>query len=364
MLSPDTLNLILQSGIAAPSAENKHYLRFEVRPEETLLWATDAASWDELPHRRFLALLSFGAVAENMALRAGELGLAQSVRWLPDPARSDCIGQFRWAPTLAAPDPLAGAIDKRHTNRRFYRRAALPPALLQRLADAADAVPEAALLWLSAPARRAAALDAIRRAETERFSRRELHRELFGALRFELGWKASCDEWLPPAALEVEAPMRLPFALLRRWPLMHALNRIGAHRMLGLRAADLPCRMAPHLGLIVAGGVDASDRALQAGRALQRAWLAAAAEGLAFQPMAAATVLAQQRAGNGWVSPETRSRLLDLLAQLSPGPSAQACMFFRLGRAPAPSAVTRRKAVADYLVQPAQAPCESPKSDQ
>jgi hypothetical protein len=351
-IPPEPLRQILQSGIAAPSAENKHYLRFEVAPDHTLLWATDAASWADLPHRRFLALLSYGAVAENMALRAGELGYSQEVRWRPDPLRSDCIARFDWTPSLSGPSPLAAAIPQRHTNRRFYRRGALPASALQRLSDATQAVPEASLLWLDKPSLRAAALEAIRRAETERFCRRELHRELFGAVRFDIGWKQTTQEWLPPGALEVEPPMRLPFALLRRWPLMHALSLAGAHHMLGLRAADLPCRLAPHLGLIVAGGVDAADRAVQAGRALQRAWLAAAAEGLAFQPMAAATVLAQQRAGDGWVSPQTQARLITLLAQLSPSPSAQPCMFFRLGRAAPPTVVTERQSLDSYLAAP------------
>ena len=350
--STDQIRQILQSGIAAPSAENKHYLAFELGDDRVWLHATDAASWEATPHRRFLALLAYGAVAENMALRAGELGYSQHLRWQLAGASDRRIAEIDWTPSLQAPDPLAGAIASRHTNRRFYRRAALAPASLQRMSDAVQRVPEAQLLWLAAPPLRDAALQAIRIAETERFCRPELHRELFGAVRFELGWRRSADEWLPPAALEVEPPMRPGFALLRHWPLMHALSFAGVHHLLGLRAAALPCRLAPHLGLIVAAGVDAADRALQGGRALQRAWLAAAADGLAFQPMAAATVLVEQRAGAGWVSESTRQQLEKLLAQLSPTASAQPCMFFRVGRAAAPSVVTGRRPLEDYLSEP------------
>jgi hypothetical protein len=346
----EQIRLILQSGIAAPSAENKHYLSFELHADGVRLRATDAASWAVTPHRRFLALLSYGAVAENMALRAGELGYAQSAHWQLDGSADGPIAEFSWTASLQPSDPLAAAIAARHTNRRFYRRTPLAPASLQHMADAVQRVPEARLLWLDTPALRSAALEAIRIAETERFRQPELHRELFGAVRFELGWRRSADEWLAPAALEVEPPMRAPFAMLRRWPLMRALCHVGVHHMLGLRAAALPCRLAPHLGLIVAAGVDAADRALQGGRALQRAWLAASAGGLAFQPMAAATVLLQQRAGDGWVSAGTQARLAELLAPLSPTASAEPCMFFRVGHAAPPSVVSGRRPLEDYLL--------------
>lgn len=346
----DQIRQILQAGIAAPSAENKHYLGFELRDTNTtLLHATDAASWDSLPHRRFLALLSYGAVAENMALRAAELGFAQSVRWQLGGSGNRAIGEFKWTPSLLASDPLAQAVALRHTNRRFFRRTALAPATLQRMRDAVQHVPEAQLVWLEGAAR-GTALEAIRVAETERFRRPALHEELFGAVRFELGWRRGADEWLPPAALEVEPPMRPGFAMLRRWPLMKALTTLGVHHLLGLRAAAMPSRLAPHLGLIVAAGVDPADRALQAGRALQRAWLAATADGVAFQPMAAATVLVEQRPGDGWVSGATQERLKALLGSLSPTPSAVPSMFFRVGHAAAPSLVTGRRPLEHYLL--------------
>ena len=344
----EPLRRILAAGILAPSAENRHELRFELGADETRLVASNVAGWEEQPHRRLLALLSFAAVAENMALRAAELGLAQALRWWPDPQRPEAIAAFHWSASDAPADPLCKAIETRHTNRRFYRREPVPPSTLARLEAAAAAVPAAALRWLDAAPARRIALRAIRLAETERFRRRALHAELFGALRFDLGWRNTAAEGLPPGALEVEPPMRAPFSLLRRWPLMSALNAVGAHVALGFRAADLPCRLAPHLGLIVAGGDDEAMRTIAAGRAFERVWLAAAAEGLALQPMAAAVALAQQRPGPDWVSAATQQQLAQWLAQLSDG--RQALMIFRLGRADPPSVVSQRMPLDHYLV--------------
>jgi hypothetical protein len=130
---------------------------------------------------------------------------------------------------------------------------------------------------------------------------------------------------------------------------MQALSRIGVHHMLGLRAAALPCRLAPHLALVVCDAPDASLAALGGGRALQRMWLAATAEGLALQPVAAAIALSRQRAGNGWVSPRTRDRLVELLGHLTGGRHESACMLVRIGRARAPSMVTGRPPIEHFL---------------
>lgn len=343
------LRQILAAGIRAPSAENVHYLRFQVLDDSVRLIATDHASWAEHPHRRMLALMAYGAVIENMALRSTALGFALATTLPQNAGEPQVFADLQWTATVAPPDPLHAEIESRHTNRRFYRRAAVPDQALHLMVAAASEVSGARLLWLNDAARRGPALKAIRIAETERFRQRALHAELFGAVRFELGWNDSCDEWLPPAALQVEPPMRVPFALLRHWRVMRIVNGLGVHHALGLRAGYLPCALAPHIGLIVASG-DAGDAAnFQAGRAFQRVWLAAASAGLALQPMAAATALVRQAPGNGWVSAGVKTELQRLLSAVCAAQSAVPYMLFRLGRSTAPSAVTGRRTVSDYI---------------
>jgi hypothetical protein len=410
----DVLRQMLQSGICAPSAENQLHLRFRVLRDSVQLLSTDVATWAERPHRKMLAWMSYGAVVENIALRSAALGWGLTVVWHAAPAAAESasegrtneitqeatqdttqritqrnpqhitqeptavtaeatadsttqstaadspqvIADLRWtASPNAVPSPadaaLAAAIEQRHTNRRFYRRAPLTADALHTLIDAAAAVDGAALQWLSAPARRTSALRAIRIAETERFRQRHLHDELFSTVRFELGWQRSTDDGLPPAALQVEPPMRPLFAALRHWPLMRALNALGVHHALGLRAGYLPCAFAPQLGLIVADAPNQPVSHALAGRAFQRVWLGAASLGLALQPMAAATVLTQQVAGNGWVSAAVQTQLQRLLAGLTDVPEANLlpCMLFRIGHAPPPSAVAGRRSLDTYLVR-------------
>ena len=341
---------ILTAGLMAPSAENKHDLRFLIEREQVSLIPTERAAWVAAPHRGMLALMSFGAVVENIALRSAQLGLDLGAE-LRLHAGDGALAVLRWHERPAAagvPDPLANAIALRHTNRRFYARSPVDAGILMSLGRAAGAVAGGSVHWVDALDERRRALRAIRLAETERFRRRALHDELFGAVRFEAGWQRTLPEWLAPASLEVEPPARPMFSAMRHWRAAQMANRFGAHVVLGVRAGYLPCALAPHLGLVLAQG-DEETAAFTAGRAFQRLWLAAAAAGLALQPMAAATALARQQAGGEWVSAPTQRELRRLLATLGPGAGGQPQMLFRLGRGRAPSAVSGRRPLDDYL---------------
>lgn len=331
---PDLLHGILRAGISAPSAENKHHLRFDVNADSVNLISTNTKAWTSQAHRRMLDLMACGAVVENMSLHAASLGLTQRTVWFDNPARANALAQCRWRTGPSQPDDLAAAIFDRHTNRRFYHGTVAAP-VLDRIASAAVAIPSTRLLWLNGW-QRTAALHAIRIAETERFKREALHQELFSAVRFEQGWHSGTEEGLPPGALAIEPPMRMAFAALKRWPLMHALSALGVHHMLGLRAAYLPCSLSPALGLILVSLPDSAAAAVSAGRALERAWLVATREGLAFQPMAASTVLARQQPGHGWVSPHVQQDLRRTLDKLTTGRADEAFIFFRIGIAKPP----------------------------
>jgi nitroreductase len=330
--SADALRTILEAAILAPSADNQHRIRFHAIDDDleilcsTLLAATG--------YKRILDLLSAGALLENLALAAGRHGWRAELTPFPDPARPQLLCRIVWSRQDQAADPLVEAIPARQTNRRLvYRGPPMGPAERNALQRAAAGQPGVTLMWLDEPPVRRRVLGLMRRAEAARFRIPALHQELFSAVRFEVGWQASCAEGLPPGALGVERPLRAGFALMRHWPVMRALNLLGAHRLLGLRAADLPCRLAPHLGLIALA--EESDWALlAAGRAFERVWLAATQLGLALQPMPAAALYALEGAES--VPVPLQRRLAQAWRALLPG--LYPVMLFRLGRA-APLAV-------------------------
>lgn len=337
------LESIVEAGILAPSADNRQLVEFEFSENGIgLLGNTEFANAPF--HRKVLCLIGFGAVVENMLLRASRLGLTGEVEWFPDPAQRDLIAQVRLRAGSTGAEDIEAAIASRHTNRRFFRGPRMTHAERRTFESDVARVPGVKLLWFDEPGPRRRILRLLRTAESERFRSQPLHEDLFSSIRFDIGWAATADHGLPPGALEIEAPLRRAFAALRSWPLMRALNAIGAHYLIGVRAADAPCRFTPHL-CALATTLTLEHGCTAVGRALERAWLRAGALGLAFQPFAAPALLALD--GYRDVRGCVRTRLANGWAELAPGVTP--LIVFRIGRANAPRVRSKRRPAQHYI---------------
>lgn len=332
LLTPGQLASLAQAAIAAPSADNRHVFRLEVEGDSLRVLATPeflAASTS----RCVLGLVSIGAVLENLTLRAARLGLSLEARPFDRQGNEALLAEFTVGEGAVRSDALESAIEARHSNRRLrFSGPRLAAEAQQQLVAQALVVPGTDLLWLDGPADRRRALSLVRIAETERFRNRALHRELFESIRFDVGWRSSAPEGLPPATLELSRFERPGFALLRHWHVQRIANLFGAHHVIGFRGADLPCRLAPHLCAIVAEG-ETSVAAVAAGRLLQRVWLQATTFGLSLQVFAAAPLFALDGATS--IAPRLQKRLADRWKTLCP--RGQPFVVIRMGAAKPPS---------------------------
>ena len=320
---------IVHAGILAPSADNRHVFRIEVNDTSLCLWPTSEFAATTERHRCVLGLMSLGAVVENMKLRAGELGFKGHAKWFALDNAGPIV-QLNLQPVPAKlDDELATAIPNRHTNRRMYHGPDLSVGEMTSLTTAVAPVDGVQLIWLKGDARRQA-LRLIWRAESERFLRERLHEELFSSIRFDLSWDETAEFALPPGALEIELLMRPLFKALRHWALMRPLTWVAAHRLIGLRAGWLPCWQAPALGLLTTS-LSIDQGAVAVGAALERLWLQSTLLNLAFQPLAAATVLSMQPTSDCGAYSELRSTLVAGWQTIAPGCTPM--IVFRMGRA-------------------------------
>jgi hypothetical protein len=348
LLTAERLAELAAAANAAPSADNRHVFRLAVEGET--LCMLDAPALHEPPaHRRLLGLISVGAAVENLMLRGARLGLALQPH-VAAAAPGSPLVRFKVSamPPSVLTDELEAEIERRHSNRQLrYLGPALLPEQREALRARCASVPGASVVWIDEPAKRRGALALLRRAEAERFRSRELHRELYQAIRFDVGWHSSSDLGLPPGALGLPPPERLGFGLLRHWQLQRLGNLVGLHRLLGLRAADLPCRWAPHLLAVTTAGGGEQD-AVRAGQALQRAWLGATAYGLAGQVFAAAGLYAREQAVD--VPPGLRLKLRSGWGAICPGRTVW--LVLRLGRAAVAPVRTGRPAAEQLWTAP------------
>ncbi|SOJ53886.1 hypothetical protein MSIMFB_01384 [Mycobacterium simulans] len=343
---------LVEAAMLAPSADNRQTFQLEHSGSVVRVWG-DETYVSGPKQRRILGLVSIGAAAENMRLRAACLGFNMEVRWFPSRDSAGLLAEidFHRVPSTTA-DPLEAAIAQRHTNRRMmFHGPALAQSELHALSAEVNGIDGVELHWLDSPERRAQILRMVRIAETDRFRCRELHDELFSAVRFDVGWKTTSDDGLPPGSLEIERWMRPMFRSLRHWNVMRLLQRVGMHHALGLRAGYLPCRLAPHVGALTTS-LDTEAGPIAAGAAFERIWLRTTLLGMALQPLAGSALLALPDCE--WVSPNVRSELADGWKGLAPGRLPM--MLFRIGHARAPSVRTARPSPQAYCCAPSVQP--------
>lgn len=346
-LGSDTLRFILESAILAPSADNQHRIRFKLDQNFIQVINTEPALPLPGGYKRALILMSLGALVENLTIAATRFGIKTAITYFPDPKQPDWVLQIHLQPSQTGTDPLLPAIPLRHTNRRvFFHGPKMSSTERDQLNALAHVFPGCQLNWLDGFKVRNQVLRLMRRAESERFRTRALHEELFSAIRFEMGWRASCPEGLPPGALGVEPPLRPIFTLLRHWPVMRMANMLGIHYMLGWRACDIPCRLAPHLGLLAISNTDDLS-VMSVGRFFQRIWLTATLQGRVLQPMPASAIFALSGASAEGVPVELQRGLSDgWKASLG---EAIPLMLFRMGSARPSSIAAGRWGLKAYL---------------
>ncbi len=338
---------ILNAGLAAPSADNRHTIRFRVISErEVTVVGTpeyDGAAYQ----RRALTQVSLGAVIENIAIRAASLQSRVDITSTLDARPSQPLVRLVFDEG-AKPEPLLdAAIGERHTNRAVLFRG---PALTDSARSEINAVISAdqsgcRLAWCGKDLDRGAVLRLVRQAEAERFRVRNQHAELFGSVRFDVGWKETCTEGLPPGALGVEPFLRGPFRALGHWPVMQTLNVFGAYHLMGIRAGYLPCALAPDIGVVLAPD-DSPESLLAAGRMFQRVWLKLTAMGRAFQPFAASALFALR--ANDAVAPALREKMRSHWKNPARGDTP--VIVFRAGLARPPSVRTSRQPLENHLL--------------
>ncbi|MEO8779063.1 MAG: hypothetical protein ABI389_10390 [Rhodanobacter sp.] len=344
----DTKASILCAGIAAPSADNSQPWRFAWSGDDLDLRIDANRSGHVSDTRYVLSDLAAGACLENMIIHARSLGYAADVQTFPSDDDELWVARTRWRlePQAGQAEPLAAAIEQRHTDRSFPWRGPISADTQAGLSAHAALIPGQRLYWPSTPRARKAALSVIRQAETLRFKSPTLHSELFSSIRFAVGWHSTCEEGLAPRALAVEPPMRPLFQALRRPALMSMLNRFGTASVLGWRSAWLPIRLSPGLCLLVIPTTTRSD-VLAGGRALQRVWLQATLAGLSVQPYAAPGVLSLGFVPVEPAFEQSISRMGSALSELCG--SGHGLVFLRLGYVrSAPQGRSGRRALASF----------------
>jgi nitroreductase len=293
--SEQTARELARLATMAPSPDNNQPWRMVLQGSGLVFFLEPQRALPSDVHGMF-DLMAVGAAMENACLAAERLGLDWRLEVALGeragrPQSHEPIGRLTWtepapggAKTEAAEAEGLGAwIEQRQTSRQLYRPKALDISRLQRLSDAARPLADVELHWVVS--RRAIRTMACLVAASDRLrlEQRQFHAELFRQLRWTAEEAERTGDGLDLRLLGLPPGGRLVLRAIRRWWLLSIANRLGASALLAAPAA-LSVLFSGAIGLLSVG--QATSRAfLDAGRALQRVWLAATADGLRLQPL-------------------------------------------------------------------------------
>jgi hypothetical protein len=311
-------------------------------------------------------LTAIGAAVENVCIVARSQGLEPHVELPGDGPQSgerpDFTARIRWSPI--APDNTGSAIrtellaawlQRRHTSRRPYSRKLVPPEILDRLSAEAGGFPSTQVSWVTdwRPMWKYACL--VGQSDRLRFEQEAFHQELFRQLRFSPQEAESTRDGLDLRVLDLPPIVgRCVLRAIRNWNVLKAVNPLGAI-FLSIPSIFTVFRS----GCIGMMSVDcaAAKEFVAGGRAFQRLWLAATAEGLQLHPLGSLPIfLAHQQLQGDRLTRAQRqrcNRVRQELVRLVPELAQRTLLIaFRIGYGPPARVRALRRNLADVLESP------------
>ncbi len=347
---------ILKKGILAPSADNLQPWKFRILENGVDLFLNPELLASYCDEGYAAPYLSAGAVVENIRVAASAFGAGIRADYFPETDHPLKPIHVEWLPGAAHKHPHLQFLEKRHTNRKFYKSSApLPDPVFRALENQSDPNRGYRLLWLkqgTAHYRDMASL--IGEADQLRFEIFRLHQELMKVMRFSDKEAEETRDGLPLTSLDAGPSAGLMFGLLRSWNRLQFLNALGMSFSFNLYA-KMQMLSSQACGLIVAPG-KAPEHYVQGGEVMQRIWHEATAQGLAFQPMEALPIfLINSELTNGRdLSGEQRKKLENMKSRFSYlfglKPWQGLILLFRIGYASPAGGRSLRRPLESFLL--------------
>lgn len=335
-----TIDKILEAAIRAPSGDNVQPWQLKVSDNFTGINLYNLPDRDDsfFNYRQAASHIAHGAVIENIAISARNLGYKANISLFPDSENSEYVARIDLELTEKEIDPLYDAIFSRTTNRFHYQSFRLPDEDRQNLVAALDPISDVKGYFVDDPKIIKQLAKVLMINDRLVFERNELHGFLFDKIRWTQKQIEDTKDGIPVGTLGLNTFERPFFPIMRYWWFVNLANYFGLSRVIGAKCRH-NCQNASMIGFL---GIKKTDRLgfIKAGRAFQRVWLEATRQGLAFQPIVGLPLLIHRARAIGLdgfsheqcqMVEECGSSLMDMLHVNN---ELELVIGFRLGKGP------------------------------
>jgi hypothetical protein len=293
------------------------------------------------------AYVAHGALIENILISAPHYGYAVTVGLFPDVRDADLVAYLDFTEREAYDDPLYHAIPLRATNHHPFQEGPLRREVERAIVSSVEGVPSVRLALLTSREDREAVGRIASRVEVVILEDESITESFFSGMVWTTREEKTKKSGFFVKSLEFNPIQMGVFRLASNPHIMRVFRKIGIPQFIAHQDARLYATGSVAGGILVPD--DSKESYLMAGRALERVWLTATAEGLAFQPLVGTCFVAYKSEVGKVVLPDARARdmhraftetkrLLRTEAEIP-------VLLFRIGVAPAPSVRSSRRDV-------------------
>lgn len=342
----EKIKKICTAAVAAPSGDNSQPWRFVFR-------APDMLEFHAIPEKDNVllnvddsgTLIALGAAIQNAELEAKSLGLSSEIRYNKEGTLVATFIFHKGGGLSETERDLQQAITLRHSNRKPYKKIPLTEDDRKFLLDTAGGSTGISFSFVEDEKLMALISRALTTMEEIALKNKPIHKLFFQSIFWSKARNSEGKSGLYIKTLELPPPAQLLFKILRYWSVANFLAWIGFPKMVAETNAKQNAS-ASAFGVITVNRFDRTSY-LEAGRLLERVWLATAAHGMSLQIVTGLLFLARamKHETSSIFSAGERASVQKAYARIRENLKGtdEPFLMFRVGYAAAPSAVSFRR---------------------
>lgn len=280
------LNSIIEAAIRAPSGDNIQpwTLKTSSYPPFTIdVYNLPDKDQSVYNYQQNASYIAHGALIENIIISAKYFGYSTDIKLFPDKADSNFVAKIKLSEASEEKSLLYDAIFKRCTNRYPFKAYNIPTENIKALSEIGNDIDEIKIHITSDHSFVNELAKILGFNDQLVFENKLLHEFVFKQIRWSNAHAKATLDGMHIDTLGLNFLEKKLFPLIQNWSVVRLLNYAGLSRIIGLKGR-YNCRSASALGMITVKTTDKTSL-IRCGQAVQRIWLEATRQELAFQPI-------------------------------------------------------------------------------
>jgi molybdopterin/thiamine biosynthesis adenylyltransferase len=353
---------LIKYAIMAPTAGNIQPWKWIYKNKKLFLLHDKKRAESILNYRDTASLMGLGASAENVILKAHQMGYEVKINKFPLGFPHEVYADFEFFDNNNIEhltienhffDELVHAIPKRITNRTLNKRIPLKNNVEKYLQSIIQSIAGAELKIFTSDEKIEALKEIITEIDWIIMTNKGCHKQFMHEIRWNSKEVEETKDGLDLDTFDITPTERAGLMVARNWNVTKHAKKWGLGKSFG-KMSKKAIESSSALGLITMPKVY-PEAYFDGGRAIQKVWLGATIEGVSFQPLSLSTFLSERIADNNFEGLEdVKAKIIDLYTKLKVvceiKDGLTDIFLFRLCYADDPKVKPLRRPIEDVLI--------------